>query len=243
MTQLQFPHQPPRTARWVSGFMLGALALVMTTWPVQASEKEATSRITRTHSLEWGSTARLTVVNGVGEMVVRLGSTEKIELQVKIRGDRSWFGGRRDVGDVDIEIERRGDQLRLALEEDKISGDWQITLPRKMLGLLEVNSGVGDLTIEAMTAKLEVDLGVGEVDARVANGVIDIDVGVGDIEIVTQQATAGAVRGSVGVGQVTITGEGVNSRGRGVVQVGAAGKGDKDIVAAAGVGDIDIRLE
>lgn len=243
MTPLQIPPQPARAARWASVILFGLLALFITASPAEASDKEVTSRVTRTHSLDWGSTTRLTVVNGVGEMVVRLGSTEKIEVQVKIRGDRRWFGGRRDVADVDIEIERRGDQLRLALEDDKISGDWQISLPRKMLGLLEINSGVGDLTIEAMAAKLEVDLGVGEVDARIANGVIDIDVGVGDIEIVTQQSMAGAVRGSVGVGQVTITGEGVNSRGRGVVQVGAAGKGDKEIVAAAGVGDIDIRLE
>ena len=243
MTHHHFPHQPAGIARWTSGFILGVLALVMTPTSAQSGDKQATSRVTRAHSLEWGSMTRLTVVNSVGEMVVRLGSTEKIEVQVKIRGDRSWFGGRRDVAEVDIEIERRGDQLRLALEEEKISGDWQITLPRRMLGLLEVNSGVGELTIEAMTAKLEVDLGVGEVEARIANGIIDVDVGVGDIEIVTQQATAGAVRGSVGVGQVTISGEGVSSRGRGVVRVGAAGKGDKEIVAAAGVGDITIRLQ
>jgi hypothetical protein len=239
-----FSHsQPRKRPNGVSRLALCALLMSSGVLAAPAAESGSVNRVTRQHSLEWGSTERLNIANGVGEIDIQLGEGDRIEVQVQIRGDRGWFGSRRDVSDIDIEIERRGDELRLALEEEKLSANWQIILPKRLLSELEINLGVGDLTIEALTSQLEIDLGVGEVDAQVPDSIIDIDVGVGDIEIVTHQANAGAVRASVGVGRVTIVGEGVDSSGRGVVRISAAGKGDKEIVAAAGVGDIDIRLE
>ena len=209
----------------------------------EAKSAKATQTVTRVHRLELTDISRLSVVNSVGSLSIQLGDVDRLEVTVEIKSDRrGWFSKHRDVSDIDIDIHRRGEQLRLALEQENVSGHWRVILPRKRLGLIDVNAGVGEMKIEALTAKLEIDLGVGEVAVRSPEGVIDVDVGVGDIKIFTRQANAGAVRGSVGVGEVTVSGEGVDSRGRGVVNIKAAGRGDNEIAAAAGVGDIEIVL-
>lgn len=208
-----------------------------------AADQAQRDRVTRVHRLEVAEATRLTLVNSVGDIEVRLGEGPDVEVEVTIKSSRrNWFSARPDVSKVDIDITRRGGQLRLALDEDNVSGRWLVTLPKKDWGLIEINAGVGDIEVEARAAKLEIDLGVGEVNARLTSGIIDVDVGVGDIKVFTGQASAGNIQGSVGVGEVTITGEGVNARGRGVVRIGAAGGGDKDITASAGVGDIEIVL-
>lgn len=207
------------------------------------STQEATQRVIRGHRFELADVSRLSLVNSVGRMDIALGDVDRLEVTVEIKSDRrSWFSKQRDVSGVDIQVSRRGEQLRLALEEENVSGHWRVIVPRQRLGLIDINAGVGELKIEALAAKLEIDLGVGGVDVINADGVVDVDVGVGDIKISTPQASAGNVRGSVGVGEVTVTGEGVDSRGRGVVNVTAAGRGDNSIAAAAGVGDIEIVL-
>jgi hypothetical protein len=229
------------------GLTLGAGLVSVQAQAAAAAEGKTTTasreRVVRVHRLELADTSRLTLINSVGEIEFRLGNGPDIEVSVEIkRSRRNWFSERPDLSTVDIDITRRGGQLRLALEQDNVSGRWQVTLPKKRLGLIEINAGVGEVDIQALTAKLEIDLGVGEVDAQIPDGIVDVDVGVGDIKISTRQASAGNIQGSVGVGEVTITGEGVNSRGRGVVRVGAAGGGDQDITATAGVGDIEIVL-
>lgn len=208
-----------------------------------AAEQKAAQRVTRVHRLAVTDTTRLTLINSVGEMELSLGEGDELEVTVEIKSSRrNWFSARPDVSEIDIDITRRGGQLRLALEESNVSGRWQVTLPRKRFDGVEINTGVGAVAVDVRAAKLEIDVGVGEVDVRNPDGRIDVDVGVGDIQITTRQASAGAIQASVGVGEVTVTGEGINSRGRGVVKLGAAGGGDNDIAASAGVGDIEIVL-
>lgn len=229
---------------WVAGWV--ALAMGSAVAAPGASETKSaksTQAVTRVHRLALTDTSRLSLVNSVGRLNMQLGDVDQLEVTVEIKSDRrGWFSTQRDVSNVDIDIRRRGGELRLALEEKNVSGHWRVILPRKRLGLIDVNAGVGELKIETLAAKLEIDLGVGEVEVRSPEGIIDVDVGVGDIKIFTRQTSAGAVRASVGVGEVTISGEGVDSRGRGVVNIKAAGRGDNDIAAAAGVGDIEIVL-
>lgn len=250
MAKAELFRQQPLHHRCVGAY---AMRLLLTALLVMAPRLEAQTvaaqtratqtEVTRSHTLELEGVTQLSLVNAVGDIDVTLTDGERLQLSVVIKGDRRvWVGSRRDVSEIDVDIRRQAAALRLALEEKNISARWQLRMPRSWRGELQITSGVGDVAVDALANRLEIDLGVGSVDVRLPDGASDVDVGVGNIKISSRKASAGNVRGSVGVGEVTITGEGLDSRGRGVVRVSAAGSGDKEIAATAGVGDVEVVL-
>lgn len=82
------------------------------------------------------------------------------------------------------------------------STDWLIVVPADTD--LDIQQGVGDVTLEGMSGDVDIRSGVGSVNLEEgASAAIDVEIGVGDVRIESIEPPRRVV-GSVGVGELTV---------------------------------------
>jgi hypothetical protein len=187
----------------------------------------ASADVVRRHSLATAGVRELVVTSDVGEIDLRAGSSDRLEVEVTLHNRKSGlFSRRADLSKADILIKRSGDALELSLEDDNLAGDWIIRTPASGIGLVSIHQGVGDI-----------DASPGASDVAIA-------LGVGDVRLTTKAASAGDINLAVGVGDAEIKGAQSAGLSRFVGVSGhAKGRGSSSIDVSIGVGDADIRLD
>ena len=189
--------------------------------------------ISRSFALEEARILRLDL--SVGE--IRIEGADIDEVEADLRIECRW--GSDDDCDrllekVDLAYRTTSRRLIIEIESDsswrktklEIEGDFRV--PRG--AALEVDMGVGELTIEGVTGDLSADLGVGDLSIRIP---------------------ASAVRSvglDAGVGEAELYGAGTYVEGRRSMLVGSevfwdAGEGEARVRADVGVGEATVYLE
>ena len=211
--------------------MVLLIATALVAAAAQAGSK--TREISRSFSLESDQILRLDL--SVGEIRVEGADIDKVEADLRI--ECRWGNDEdceRLLEKVDLESRQTSRRLILEVVSDsswrktklEIEGDFRV--PRGVA--LEVDMGVGELTIEGVTADLSADLGVGELSIRVP---------------------AAAVRSvglDAGVGEAKLLGAGTYVEGRRSMLIGSEvfwdeGEGEARVRADVGVGEATVYLE
>lgn len=210
--------------------------------PAVASAAEP---VTRTRMLAAEPIASIVVEAGVGEVRIEQGEGNAIEARVTITAKRNTgiIGALPDVSKLQMSATTRGDQLRLEVDSKNIEERWVVRLPKKMFSSLEAKLGVGNAVVTAAARRIEVDLGVGDARVDAPSGAIAVRVGTGNAEIRSPRANAGAVKGTTGVGGLTVTGvDGTVERHLVGGSIEGKGRGREPIEVTVGVGDLKVTL-
>lgn len=173
----------------------------------------------------------VTIDAGVGEIeVVGDAADETLTARVELSPRTGFWGSRsrREVERADFVATVSGDTLSLRIsprdEKRSFGEEWVVHLPARVA--ININLGVGDVSVLDTTAD------------------IDVDLGVGDVRVEGEYRSFGSIRASAGVGDATLrTPEGRES-GDGFVghTLRSRGPGEASISVSVGVGDTDIRL-
>ncbi len=213
--------------RWM--VVLIATALLATAAHAGSRARE----ISRRFSLAADQAVRLDL--SVGEIRIEGADIDKVEAELRI--ECRW-GNDEDCDRLleKVDLDSRSTSRRLILEivsdsswrqtKLEIEGDFRV--PRDVA--LEVDMGVGELTIEGVTADLSADLGVGELSIRIP------------------AATVRSVGLDAGVGEAKLLGAGTFVEGRRSMLVGSEvfwddGAGEARVRADVGVGEVTVYLE
>jgi hypothetical protein len=134
------------------------------------------------HRIDATTLESVEIVIPVVEMKIEVYDGNAIEIEIDVRSQRRmWLFGRKDVDDIDLEINRQGNDLILSIDENNLNQTWEIRIPRNLA--LEMNIGVGEVSLEQFANDLDMELGVGEVRVMVDDTEyrsIDLSVGVGE---------------------------------------------------------------
>ncbi len=180
-----------------------------------------------TESLSSAQFERLRLELTVGELEIEVWSGDTIELDIELRGERSWLmWRRRNIEDIEVEIRENGNELYVGIEERNLEQEWHLKVPENLA--LEIEMGVGDVNIRGLVGSLALELGV---------GAVSITTLAQDFEI---------IEASVGVGDVSLHGfkQGTEN-GRSFVSADANyhGSGTSQVLVELGVGDVSIRKQ
>lgn len=182
---------------------------------------------TITQSIEADEFAELRIGFSVGELELDVWDGDTIEIEIELKAERSWLSWRRrDVEDIELEVRSSGDSLFLSIDEDRLNQTWVLRVPDGLA--LEIEVGVGEISIDGLDNNLFADLGVGEFSIRTAS------------------ENFSSIRASVGVGDATLRGFGSGSENeRSFVSADAnyQGPGEYDIEVEVGVGEVSVRRD
>mgnify|MGYP001828968738 CR=1 FL=1 len=189
---------------------------------------------------------------GTGDLELIAGDGETIEIEITLTPRRGGFfsslkDSEREVEQAVLQSEVVGKRLILEIETD--SGDrrfeerWEVQLPSRCG--VEIEAGVGDVTLLGIAGGAKLELGVGDVRVDVPNGDVIVELGVGDAVVKAIAASYGPVEASGGVGQTRIKAAGDSIEGEGFVGHSASwvGNGRHRIQVEVGVGDVQVTLE
>lgn len=154
------------------------LALVMTV-PALADDSIT---LKQTHRVSNNANIHFDVPIGEISVETHAGENVKLQVVVKAEGD-NWFSDE-DVSDAELEIEVDGDDVYFSVNKEENPQEWQILLPES--ANIDLDVGVGAISIEGVEKNVRVDLGVGEINANMAGKDyrrIDLDSGVGEVKI------------------------------------------------------------
>ncbi|OGT72953.1 MAG: hypothetical protein A3H44_01900 [Gammaproteobacteria bacterium RIFCSPLOWO2_02_FULL_57_10] len=187
----------------------------------------AASSITRNHNVDVEGIEEIVLEGGVGSMKIETATGSEMQIELDIEADRNWWGRRRDVDDIDVEISRSGDRLTIEVNEhdlDNLELHWRVALPE--------------------VERTSIHLGVGQIIAEVGNTELNVDLGVGEARISAPLQHAGRVETSAGVGDASIEGgsDTVNDRAFVSANSRAHGDGSRDVDVQVGVGDVSVSL-
>ena len=202
-------------------FALAAAALIFhnTTY--------AADKLNRTHSIDVTDIEEIVIEGGVGSMEVVPSDGSELIVELEIKAERNWYGRSRDIDDIDIVVNKRGDRLIVEVNEkdlDNVELHWHIEMP-------EVH-------------RTTVNLGVGQIIAEVQNTELRVDLGVGEARITAASEHMGRVEASSGVGKASISGghDMVNKRSLVSEKVQGYGEGTNDVDVQVGVGEATVAL-
>ncbi|HLE85472.1 MAG TPA: hypothetical protein VJG13_14120 [Thermoanaerobaculia bacterium] len=123
------------------------------------------------------------------EVVGTSGGTVKLEVTLLCERERDR-ACREAAAKVDLEARRSGDRLQLVVEDwPKLRGgglsfSGRLELPKHLA--VEVDMGVGEVSVVGVEADIEVDTGVGEVSVEAQEALfrsVKMDTGVGEAEL------------------------------------------------------------
>ena len=161
------------------GAAISAPALARTTY---LETEPHTFAVTKSH--------RVKIDFAVGELKVVPGDGSTVRFELSIRCKNESEGRCEELANhLRFESEDKNGTLYLKLDRyPKWCKDFNVTgtltLPRSLP--LDVEMGVGQLTIEGLEGDIEVDLGVGEADVRTSRALanrVSVDTGIGDASI------------------------------------------------------------
>jgi hypothetical protein len=205
----------------------------------------AADSVTRTRLLATDPVASIVVEAAVGEVRIEQGEGNAIEARVTITPKRTTgpVGKLPDVSKLEMSATMRGDQLRLEVDSKNIEERWVLRLPKKVFSAIEVNLGVGEVSVTTNARRVEVDLGVGDAKIDAPAAAVSVNVGTGNADIRSTRANVGAVAGTTGVGDLTVTGvDGTVERHMVGGSIKGKGKGREPIDAKIGVGELKVTL-
>lgn len=186
---------------------------------------KAQDRVTRMHQFDLDGIDEIEINNAVGSIELNVVEGSELRVELELEGDREgFFRRRRDVGNVDLEIEENNDRLSLSIDDDDVTAHWTVFMP--------------DVSL------IDIDLGVGEINAEIGASSLQINVGVGDAEVEAPLEEIGDIHVSAGVGDARIRGVDNVDQSRQVVseQSDARGEGIHDVDVEVGVGSAMVRL-
>lgn len=208
------------------------IPLVLTAGLVAASAQASDVERSLDLKLAAAGITRVVLKVGVGDVEILSGDPGSITAHVEATAKKGWTTSarsRRELDELTIESEVQGDTLHLRLsrqhdDDHHLGEDWSLHLPPGTA--VKVEQGVGDLRV--------LDLA----------GDIEAEVGVGDVRIEGEYASFGSIHGKSGVGDASLHSPKGLEEGHGFIAhtLSTSGPGKAAIDAAAGVGDIDIRL-
>ena len=213
--------------RWM--ILLLAAAALATTAHAGSKARE----ISQSFALEEGQALRLDVP--VGEIRIEGAAGDKVEIELHVT---CRWGSDEDCLRLleKVELESRTTARRRIVEVVSDSG-WHKTK-------LEIE---GDVRIPRGAA-LEVDMGVGELSIAGVTGDVSADLGVGELSIRIPLASVRSVGLDAGVGEAKLLGAGAVVQGRRSMLVGSEvfwdeGEGKSRVRADVGVGEATVYLE
>ncbi len=206
---------------------LSVIALATTLF-ASATFADDETYVTQHYSFSLDDIDEVYIDGGIGEMEVIHSDGDEINIELEIEGKRRfWIMNKRDISDLELVQSKRGDTLRISLNEDDIEHvdiHWRIELPS--VAHTHFNLGVGKITGEFADTELELDIGVGAADIAIArNG-------------------AGRVETSAGVGSAELHGASnvVNKRVMISEETYGYGEGKHHMELNVGVGEVKVRL-
>lgn len=187
----------------------------------------AADKLSRTHSVDVTDIDEIVIEGGVGSMEVVPADGSELIVELEIEAERNWYGRSRDIDDIDIVVNKRGDRLIVEVNEkdlDNVELHWYIEMP-------DVH-------------RTTVNLGVGQIIAEVQNTELRVDLGVGEARITAASEHMGRVEASSGVGRASISGghDMVNKRSLVSEKVQGYGEGTNDVDVQVGVGEATVAL-
>jgi hypothetical protein len=195
---------------------------------------------------------RLSVEAGVGDVVLTVADSDTASVEIRLKPRRggvfsSMKRGERDVATASLTSETVGQTLYLRIEspEDnpRFEELWTLAVPAILA--MELELGVGEVTISGIAGGLDLELGVVDAIVEVPTGNVKVDIGVGDVTLRGPAAAYGEVRASNGVGdaRLTIRGEAVDASGFVGDTASWQGDGPHSVEIQVGVGDSMIKLD
>ncbi|MFT4861213.1 MAG: hypothetical protein ACI95C_000414 [Pseudohongiellaceae bacterium] len=168
---------------------------------------------------------RLRLELTVGELAIEVWDEDTVEIDIELHAERSWLSWRRrNVEDIELDVEANGGELYVGITERKIEQHWSLKVPATLA--MEIEMDVGEVTVKALQNSLALELGVGS------------------ITIDTDEVDFDKIEASVGVGDATLRGFGSNADNeRSFVSAQAyyEGDGEHHIAIELGVGEVSIR--
>ncbi len=135
-----------------------------------------------TESFDTTGLERLELNISIAELDIEIYEGDTVDVEILLEGERRFFGfSREDVDDIDLAQDVMGSALYLTIEDRDIEQHWLVRVPAKLA--LEVELGVGEVSVEGVRNALDMEVGVGEVRVSVFEEAINeiwLDVGVGD---------------------------------------------------------------
>ncbi|MFK7864013.1 MAG: hypothetical protein AB8B95_07275 [Pseudohongiellaceae bacterium] len=199
--------------------ILLAVTLLASTMAMAANFK------TINQSINAENFSALQVEFSVGELEIDVWDGDTVELEIELRAERSWLTWRRkDVEDVELDIQEKGGALMLSIDEGKLNQSWVLKVPARLA--LEIDLGVGEISIDGLNNNLVGELGVGEFSIKTSSEDFDM------------------IQASVGVGDASLRGFGSGSENeRSLVSADAiyVGSGEYEVEVEVGVGEVSIR--
>ena len=198
-----------------------APALARTTW---LETEPHTFPVTKNH--------RVKIDFAVGELKIVPGDASNVRFEVSIRCKNESEDRCQELADhLRFESEDRNGTLYLKLDRyQKWCSNFNVTgvltVPRSLP--LEVEMGVGQLTITDLENDIEVDLGVGDADIRTSRTLansVSVDTGIGDATI---RGASGEVERRSFIGSHASWDNGASGRGRASVRL-HVGVGDATV--------------
>lgn len=190
---------------------------------------------------------------GVGDIdITAVDDAAQITVRVELKPRRGGFfssmkKAQREVDEAELRMDVSKTVLRLEIETDNddrhFEERWTIEIPTTLD--IDLDLGVGDVSVRGTAGTLTIDAGVGDVVAVDVSGDISIDIGVGDATIRAAAADYGSVEGSGGVGdaRLTVRGQRISSSGFVGASTTWKGEGPRTIEISTGVGDAEVILD
>jgi len=186
------------------------------------------TQVTQHYSFSLDDVNEVYIDGGIGVMEVVHSDADKIKIELEIEGKRRfWLMSKRDISELELVQSKRGDTLKIRLNEDDIEHveiHWRIELPS--------------------VARTHINLGVGQITGAFSDTELELDVGVGAANIALARATAGRVETSAGVGSAELHGASnvVSKRVMISEETYGYGEGKNHMELSVGVGEVQVRL-
>lgn len=168
----------------------------------------------------------------VGELDAEAGDGDSVRVEVAVLCEEEHEAHCREVADsIDLKIRKSGSRLGIEVT------DW----PKLRARGLSVKAHL----VVPRHLGLEVDMGVGEVSVRGLEGDLEVDLGVGEISVVAPEKAVRSVDMDTGVGEVDLVVGGRTTQGHGLVGGNLKwkdGSGTATIELDSGVGDLRVEL-
>jgi len=165
--------------------VLPVLALIVTSFTLSNTAAAASSKRIQ-QRIDAEDLVHVEFEISIAQMDIEVYDGDVLELDLVIEADRDWWiFGRKDIDNVELEVDRNGEQLKLRLDDNDIQQEWVVRLPAHLA--VSMDLGVGEVEFTDFANDLNLELGVGSMQLNVADNVdfesIHLNAGVGDTSV------------------------------------------------------------
>ena len=165
--------------------VLPVLALIVTSFTLSNTAAAASSKRIQ-QRIDAEDLVHVDFEISIAQMDIEVYDGDVLELDLVIEADRDWWiFGRKDIDNVELEVDRNGEQLKLRLDDNDIQQEWVVRLPAHLA--VSMDLGVGEVEFTDFANDLNLELGVVSMQLNVADNVdfesIHLNAGVGDTSV------------------------------------------------------------